>query len=838
LAASNSRCGELRNESTIRPTATSTITKRRSATFDDGILLEEVADTSTSFVDVSALDRSTPERRPPLAGDKETETSKTSKPTKPKRKTTGKVSKHFKPPLVEKPIPKPPAGDIDEPLNLPPAQSRRVQWTPPPKDTVKEFGSRSSDIIELLSSTNRVPDAVKARDVFKQLNDSYGYEEEDIGIRNATPEPGQLEIILKKRKLLEMVPTTAENTEQPAPPEKSPAKSKAPKKKKARTITGLATAAYVPRDREATPELDMEADRSDSKTRAKNPITTKPTKAAAPKRKTRPTKRTKKKEEPEIILLSPGAALKHVANQDFVFGTSSQLARQQLATNSDGLPRLRAGPATDDEFVTPINSDAIEPPEAQPRLWTAAARDEDGGLLHTEIIDLVDSPRLDGEVDDVDPFGYVNMDKRPSQLTSSRATGTQQSRVTKSVDSSTTNRGFASKGTATLQKNGASQSTPIESMLSYDPSSWVISSTSPPPSSQKRLPRIYELEALSGKSELPASSRVESPTKAPEPRVPEPNLPQRPNFELCTDAQLSKQIASYGFKPIKKRDGMISLLTQCWESKHLPQAELGAVRAYSTASAPPAIEMTPQGTSTSSKVDDSLSMPPPPSKPAGPVKPPRGRPRKNLVPLLNSDDSDEPPPSSQVPEVVSEKRRPGRPRKSSTAAATKTATSAIAAKPSRPSKGKAPTTPKKKTIVKAPVLEIPDSDSEMLVSSPESVFSSPPSFDISVTTEDDTQLSLALSPTEKEAELFRYITQAVTTAPRSKDPQNPSWHEKMLMYESIILEDLAAWLNTGQLSRVGCDAEVSPVQVKKWCESKSICCLWRQRMNGLDRKRL
>jgi hypothetical protein len=640
--------------------------------------------------------------------------------------------------------------------------------------------------------------------------------------------------------LLEMVPATTTNTEQPAPPEKSPTKSKAPKKK-ARTITGLATAAYVPKDRDATPELDIEADPSNSKSRAKNPITAKPTKATAPKRKTRPTKRTKKKEEPEIILLSPGAALKHVANQDFVFGTSSQLARQQLqATNPDGLPRLRAGPPTDDEFVTPINSDAIEPPEAQPRLWAAAARDEDGGLLHTEIIDLVDSPRLDDEVDDVDPFGYVNMDKRPSQLASSRATGTQRSRATKSVDSSTTNRGFASKGTATLQKNGASQSTPIESMLSCDPSSWVISSTSPPPSSQKRLPRIYELEAMSGNSELATSFPVESPTKAaPEPSLPEPTLPQRPNFELCTDAQLGKQIASYGFKPIKKRDAMISLLTQCWESKHLPQAELGAVRAYSTASAPPAVEMAPPGASTSSnKADDSLSMPPPPSKPAGPVKRPRGRPRKNLVPLLNSDDSDEPPPSSQVPEVVPEKRRPGRPRKSSTAAATKTATSAIAAKPSRASKGKAPTTPKKKATVKAPVLEIPDSDSEMLVSSPESVFSSPSSLDISVTTADDTQLSLALSPTEKEAELFRYITLAVTTAPRSKDPQNPSWHEKMLMYESIILEDLAAWLNTGQLSKVGCDTEVSPVEVKKWCESKSICCLWRQRMNGLDRKRL
>ncbi|MBE3041484.1 hypothetical protein IMZ48_02660, partial [Candidatus Bathyarchaeota archaeon] len=74
------------------------------------------------------------------------------KPPKPRRKQTGAVSRHFKT-QPEPARPKTPAENPDDPLNIENALHRRGDWTPPPKDTVKEFGSRSSDIIELLSST-------------------------------------------------------------------------------------------------------------------------------------------------------------------------------------------------------------------------------------------------------------------------------------------------------------------------------------------------------------------------------------------------------------------------------------------------------------------------------------------------------------------------------------------------------------------------------------------------------------------------------------------------------------------------------------------------------------
>ena len=110
--------------------------------------------------------------------------------------------------------------------------------------------------------------------------------------------------------------------------------------------------------------------------------------------------------------------------------------------------------------------------------------------------------------------------------------------------------------------------------------------------------------------------------------------------------------------------------------------------------------------------------------------------------------------------------------------------------------------------------------------------------------------------------LFPQITTAVKNAPRSVDPSNPSWYEKILMYDPIVLEDLTAWLNKQGLriprkapavkgirkekgkkkvkelqnSAVNkaqvVDKELEIWMVQKWCEEKSICCLWREGLRG------
>ncbi|KAG8349411.1 hypothetical protein FVEN_g12358 [Fusarium venenatum] len=265
---------------------------------------------------------------------------------------------------------------------------------------------------------------------------------------------------------------------------------------------------------------------------------------------------------------------------------------------------------------------------------------------------------------------------------------------------------------------------------------------------------------------------------------------------------------------------MIALLDQCWQSK----ARIGQASFHATAISPAA---RPKATKISK-----IKTPP---KAAKSPKKPRGQSRRNSV---SASEPQEPPPSAQPPETP--KRRPGRPRKDS-----------LDSSPgiTSPSKRKS-ASPSKRTISsrrgkasQPPVIEIPDSedDGSDLSSSPQSnlqqTFPSSAPLDISITTNDDTESILAVTHTKEEVALFEHITNAVKSTPRTTDPQKPSWNEKILLYEPIILEDLATWLNTGELNRVGYDGEVNPNDVKKWCESKSVCCVARENHRGKERKR-
>ncbi|KAK4554128.1 5'-flap endonuclease [Recurvomyces mirabilis] len=123
--------------------------------------------------------------------------------------------------------------------------------------------------------------------------------------------------------------------------------------------------------------------------------------------------------------------------------------------------------------------------------------------------------------------------------------------------------------------------------------------------------------------------------------------------------------------------------------------------------------------------------------------------------------------------------------------------------------------------------------------------------------------------------LFPKITAAVKASKRASDPAKPSWHQKILLYDPIVLEDLTAWLNEEQKLRVEVCRQNSktkakaggkgkgtkkkadeiaqeevvsavvpaqetetvhealqPWMVQKWCEEKSICCLWKEGLRG------
>lgn len=109
-----------------------------------------------------------------------------------------------------------------------------------------------------------------------------------------------------------------------------------------------------------------------------------------------------------------------------------------------------------------------------------------------------------------------------------------------------------------------------------------------------------------------------------------------------------------------------------------------------------------------------------------------------------------------------------------------------------------------------------------------------------------------------QAVIYPEIAQTIKSTPPSTDLKDPSWLEKILLYHPIVLEDLTAWLNTQglrthvqrlkpkvkQRGRKRKDAppevdewetiedELKAWMVQKWCEDHSICCLWKDGLRG------
>jgi len=108
--------------------------------------------------------------------------------------------------------------------------------------------------------------------------------------------------------------------------------------------------------------------------------------------------------------------------------------------------------------------------------------------------------------------------------------------------------------------------------------------------------------------------------------------------------------------------------------------------------------------------------------------------------------------------------------------------------------------------------------------------------------------------------IFSSITSHVRSLPPTRDPSKPSWHEKILMYDPIVLEDFTAYLNAKTSLRtwrratkiqakawnkvqkstgaeevgivdgggkvLAIEKELEAWQVQSWCESMSVCCIY------------
>jgi hypothetical protein len=784
--------------------------------------------------------------------------------TKPsaKRKVSAKktesVSRHFSnEPSVPKDLPEARPDPIEHgPFDLEPATRRRTDWTPPPDDVCPVDGS--SAVKEMASTAVALKEA--SGDLFKSLQDTFGRKEEEL----ANGGPSTAADILGKRKLLQMCATTtpSETTSKYTTPEVSPAKSKAPKKKP-RTITDLAMAAYRVEE-EPQPLVVIEAHEQSSivgylggegvadESVGGKKATKKPAKPRASRKKPEPKK---------PILLSPTSAMRQVSHQDFVFGTASQLAMEEDPELLRALHEaMKASNLPDDDLFrssSPVTAELALRRRRGNKLWVAGARDDDGDLLDIEVIDMTESPVIPN------PFATLLQETLPAlpkgkEKEASPPRGSQHVPIELSSDIPSFDDTPLPKPhffmTQVPDARLVTEPTTPAPSLRYtvpEPGSVTVGfDHEPPPSNQEHNSILSQSQSLISPKPMAATkAKAEEVAKRATPKARgQPKLPEQaaeeatevageqvvmgpppPKYELFTDAQLTKEIASYGFKTVKKRTAMIELLQQCWAHKHkaaVPAPSATAATKPALASVPtPASPSRPKGRPkkvvTATETADV-------AEPVRPVKKTRGRPRNDATATSPS--------------------KPATTKTKATAASSKAANSAAAVAP-KTKAPPAPATPKRRKAAAKAVIEIPDSDdsdSDAFASSPmvsperrEDVFSSPTGGDLELSITEDTEMSLmAGSPTTREMEVFDYITKAVKTEPPTRDVTEPSWHEKMLMYDPVILEDLAAWLNLGQLDRVGYDGEVAASEVKSWCESKSICCLWRVNLKGRERKRL
>ncbi|KAL1384545.1 hypothetical protein HDK64DRAFT_34413 [Phyllosticta capitalensis] len=243
----------------------------------------------------------------------------------------------------------------DAPLDLDHAMERRRSWTPirDSNPTVPESTSKTP--IEITDSPANSNASSGRQANFVSLLGGFGYQQ--TAQERATSETrGETGEAFTKRRKIEMIPNplpaAAQTNKKPESDPEKPEKEKAAGKKKPRTITELATAAYrapLPQAFEPEPESRVSTffaarapDSSLEKPREpeavppekpkRAPRQKKPTKASIEKEKRTMEKAKKQAKLAANKLLSPGAALLKYNNQEVLFGTSSQLVRDESPT--------------------------------------------------------------------------------------------------------------------------------------------------------------------------------------------------------------------------------------------------------------------------------------------------------------------------------------------------------------------------------------------------------------------------------------------------------------------------------------------------------------------------
>ncbi|KAL2415504.1 hypothetical protein ABEF95_000548 [Exophiala dermatitidis] len=839
----------------------------------------------------------------------------------------------------------------DSPLNLEKAVPRRLDWTP-----VKPSGKTSTN-------TNEAVD--HAASFSKSLLEDFTYAETKcpettklttkMDVNGEPTKRRRIDFVVTAnsnsfRETMPMLPPANNNQSKKGEMKGSKRRSKSPTKKML-TITGLATSNYDQDhrkgDRKVAPMLEY---LTSTQLGAENEAGSATEQRGKPKTSRKKAGVTKKAPA-RSRLVSPTSAMKAIESQEALFGSASQLARDESPTLlRDTLEALKKSECF-------LSSDPISPQRTQPisiestspyqcrgtsrfvkkkNLWSAAGRDEDNALLQVDTVDLVDSPAVRLALAGKDVL------LQPAEPVLPKACDGQRERHAHLSD------------TPLIRK--ASSLVDIDDIVTPGGRG---SAVSPSKIQMRYYHTSRPLEQDAKTTELSKPEVRPAEDVAPVPGKP---VPVKPCYAGFSTHDLQKQISAYGFKPVKKREKMIELLERCWDDKHgiAPQEEnceamthgdfLSKVHDVSARPVPkvkkprgkrkseasgepkPAKEpkkrkkaepkskrlsteaanvkrdteapaeqakkglrkrtakkalseeavMDVDDIDTDKDVDDGVDvgeMEPVSTKPAITTSDLKTKSSLKQDQFQRADKPATPPPtlppisfSSSPPAPVIGVQSGALGSVVQTASYSKHSPTEVTpleglAKESLsvPAEPKTAARRRKATVNPDPNPDPslnaepkPQSRTKAKISNsnskPKSKSKTGPS------TAEDSLCTTSLTPDQTPSTVLPDIKAQIHAAihfrpqPQPSAPPHdsrttkssgrgstkskevnapvPTWREKILMYDPIVLEDLTVWLNTQGFAVIGEDREVSALEVREWCEMNGVCCLWKGGWRG------
>lgn len=496
-----------------------------------------------------------------------------------------------------------------------------------------------------------------------------------------------------------------------------------------------------------------------------------------------------------FIVVSPEAAAKTLDDQDLIFGTCSQLERddspetlramQQAIRESESVifGERSSNAISGGTQIAASQSGLIRSVSRRTgakSLWSVATRDTEGSLVQARHVDLVDLT------------GISPAPKAKSETAIQAAAGVL-----------------------------------VDDWFDLDYGRPAPPTRRPESISEKLSNSANEAQASLGPEVAAPVQRKQ--TEVVESRQGDSQQPPMPHYEGFTDAELSKQVAAYGFKSVRGRKKMIELLRKCWESKHGSSDNNAQTRPQPQ----PSSQCNPSSMTSSQVQSDTVATQTfksnPKSKGKAKSKPSTSQPApsramtrtelgKPTTPKKKSQkalETEHPPSSSfiDIDEIQDSEEEAFL----SPCQVQKRYTEIYSNAPSSIRESSLEflprAAPQKSTERKKPASESSAASRSQL-----------PSNNKSGTTESSNRSSLP--------DISAQITKAVRSQPANLsstgDRSRPTWHEKILMYDPVVLEDFTTWLNVEGLGLVGEDREVGPATVREWCESKGICCCWKK----------